>query len=104
MTLVPMEWITVLVGQKSVTSLLAAAVIGLPLPTNQIPIIPILAGLLQRGIDGGAAYTLLLAGPVSSLPAIIALAGMFRRRVLVLFLGVSISICVLLGLSYQLLS
>lgn len=103
-TLVPMEWITVLVGQKSVTSLLAAAVIGLPLPTNQIPIIPILAGLLQRGIDGGAAYTLLLAGPVSSLPAIIALAGMFRRRVLVLFLGVSISICVLLGLSYQLLS
>lgn len=103
-TLVPMQWITLLVGQKSVFSLLAAAVIGLPLPTNQIPIIPILAGLLQRGIDSGAAYTLLLAGPVSSLPAMVALSGMFRRRVLLLFLGVSLSVCILLGWSWQLMT
>ncbi len=102
-TLVPISWIIALVGQKSFLSVLMAAVIGLPLPANQIPIIPILAGLLQRGIDPGAALTLLLAGPVSSLPAIIALAGMFRRRVLVVFLGVSLSVSVLLGWLYQLL-
>ena len=74
------------------------------LPTNQIPIIPILAGLLERGIDRGAAFTLLLAGPVSSLPAIIALWGMFRRRVLIVYLAVSLGGAVLLGWLYQLLA
>lgn len=100
-TLVPMSWITALVGQKSLGSVIMAAFIGLPLPANQIPIIPILAGLLQRGIDPGAALTLFLAGPVSSLPAIIALAGMFRLRVLGVFLGVSLGLSILLGWVYQ---
>ncbi|MDH3997908.1 MAG: permease, partial [Desulfuromonadales bacterium] len=81
-TLVPIEWITALVGQKSFLSLIMAALIGMPLPTNQIPIIPIMAGLLQRGIDPGAALTLFMAGPVTSLPAIIALFGIFKKRVL----------------------
>jgi uncharacterized membrane protein YraQ (UPF0718 family) len=103
-TLVPVEWITALVGKKNFMSLLLAAVIGLPLPTNQIPIIPIMAGLLQRGIDPGAAFTLFMAGPVSSLPAIIALAGMFKKRVLVVFLAVSLSVSILLGWMYQLFS
>ncbi len=101
-TLVPISWITVLVGQKSLTSVLAAAVIGLPLPTNQIPIIPILAGLLQRGIDSGAALTLLMAGPVSSIPAMIALWGMFHKRVVLSFLAISLSASILLGWGYQL--
>ena len=100
-TLVPISWITALVGQKSFLSLLLAALIGLPLPTNQIPIIPIMAGLLQRGIDPGAALTLFMAGPVSSLPAIIALGGMFKKRVLVVFLSVSLSVSILLGWLYQ---
>ena len=103
-TLVPMSWITLLVGQKNFASVVAAAGIGLPLPTNQIPIIPILAGLLERGIDRGAALTLLLAGPVSSLPAIIALWGIFRRRVLAVFLVVTLGGAILIGWLYQLLT
>lgn len=102
-TLVPAEWIVTLIGGRSFASPLVAAFIGLPLPTNQIPLIPILNGLLQQGIDQGAALTLLLAGPVSSLPAIIALNGMFRRRVLGLFLGTGLVVSVLLGWGYQLL-
>lgn len=101
-TLVPVAWITGLVGQKSFLSLVMAALIGLPLPANQIPIIPIMAGLLQRGIDPGAALTLFMAGPVTSLPAIIALAGIFKKRVLVVFLGVSLSVSILLGWLFQL--
>jgi hypothetical protein len=103
-TLVPVSWVTALVGQKNFTSLGLAALIGLPLPANQIPIIPIMAGLLQRGIDPGAALTLFLAGPVSSLPAIVALAGMFKKRVLVVFLSVTLSVSILLGWFYQVMS
>ena len=102
-TLIPVSWITTLVGQKSFLSLVLAALIGLPLPANQIPIIPIMAGLLQRGIDPGAALTLFLAGPVTSLPAIIALAGMFKKGVLIVFISGSLGVSVLLGWLYQLL-
>jgi uncharacterized membrane protein YraQ (UPF0718 family) len=62
-----------------------------------------MAGLLQRGIDPGAALTLFMAGPVTSLPAVFALAGMFKKRVLVVFLTVSLSVSILLGWLYQLL-
>ena len=101
-TFVPVSWVTAVVGQPSLVSVLLAALIGLPLPTNQIPIIPIMAGLLDRGIDHGAAYTLFMAGPVTSLPAIIALYGMFRKRVVTVYLVVSLGGAVLLGWLYQL--
>jgi uncharacterized membrane protein YraQ (UPF0718 family) len=102
-TLVPMQWITVLVGDKSVVSVILAALIGLPLPINQIPAIPILSGLLQRGIDPGAAWTFLLAAPVTSLPAMIALTGMFRLRVVVIFLTTTLLSSILLGWVFQLI-
>ncbi len=100
-TLVPMQWITLLVGDKNIGSVLMAALIGLPLPINQIPAIPILSGLLQRGIDPGAAWTFLLAAPVSSLPATIALIGMFQLRVVTVFLATTLLTAIVLGWGYQ---
>jgi len=102
-TLIPVSWIKMLVGAKSIWSLLMAALIGLPLPTNQIPIIPIISGLLSMGIDKGAAYTLLLAGPVTSLPAMIALGAMFSRRLLFVFISLGLGFSVLMGLLLQIL-
>jgi uncharacterized membrane protein YraQ (UPF0718 family) len=103
-TLVPASWILGLVGADNLGSVVIAALVGLPLPVNQIPLIPILAGLLQRGMDPGAALTLLLAGPVTSIPATVALYGMFRPRVVVVFLTVSLGVSILLGGLYQLLT
>lgn len=103
-TLVPPSWILGLVGANSLSSVLVAALVGLPLPVNQIPLIPILAGLLQRGMDHGAALTLLLAGPVTSIPATVALYGLFRPRVVVIFLGTSLGLSILLGALWQLLT
>ncbi len=101
---IPVNWILFLVGPQSLVSVLLAAIVGLPLPTSQIPVIPILVGLLDRGMDPGAALTLLVAGPVTSIPAILALLAMFRRRVVVSFLLLSLGFSILLGWGYQLLS
>jgi uncharacterized membrane protein YraQ (UPF0718 family) len=101
-TLVPISWIAFLVGQKSFASVVVAALAGVPLPVNQIPLVPILVGLLERGMDKGAAFTLMLAGPVSSIPALLALWGMFHRRVVLVFLAVSLAGSMLLGWIYQL--
>lgn len=96
-TILPVNWIIGLVGQRSFLSVVVAALVGIPLPLNQIPAIPVLAGLLQKGMDHGAALTLLIAGPVTSLPAIIALSGLFKMRVMVFFLLTSLGICIFFG-------
>jgi hypothetical protein len=100
-TVVPIGWITFLVGQKNFTSLIVAAGAGLPLPINQIPAIPVLAGLLERGMDKGAALTFFMAGPASSIPALIALLGMFERRVVYVFLATTLGGSIFLGWLYQ---
>jgi hypothetical protein len=103
-TLVPPSWILGLVGADHLGSVLVAALVGLPLPVNQIPLIPILAGLLQRGMNDGAALTLLLAGPMSSIPALAALYGLFRPRVVGVFLLAGLGVAILLGALWQLLT
>lgn len=100
-TTLPINWIVALVGEKSFFSVVIAALAGILLPLNQIPAIPVLAGLLQKGMNHGAAFTLLLAGPVTSLPAIIALSGVFKLRVMVFFLMTALAITILLGWSGQ---
>lgn len=102
-TLVPVSWVTVLVGEPSLGSVIFAAFIGLPMPINQIPIIPVLVGLLERGMDEGAAFTFLMAGPVSSIPALFALFGMFHQRVVLIFLATALGGSILLGWAYQLI-
>ena len=96
-TILPINWIVGLVGQKSFASVVIAALVGIPLPLNQIPAIPVLAGLLQKGMNHGAAFTLLLAGPVTSLPAIIALSGLFKMRVMIFFIMATLGIAITLG-------
>jgi len=96
-TTLPINWIVGLVGQKSFASVVVAALVGIPLPLNQIPAIPVLAGLLQKGMNHGAAFTLLLAGPATSLPAIIALSGVFKMRVMIFFVLTTLGIAITLG-------
>ena len=96
-TILPIHWIVGLVGQKSFNSVVIAALVGIPLPLNQIPAIPVLAGLLQKGMNHGAAFTLLLAGPVTSLPALIALSGLFKMRVMIVFVLTTLGIAITLG-------
>lgn len=96
-TILPINWIVVLVGQKTFSSVILAALIGIPLPLNQIPAIPVLAGLLQKGMNNGAALTLLLAGPVTSLPAMLALSGVFKLRIMVFFIVTALLISIFFG-------
>lgn len=96
---VPVSWVTWLVGQEGPWSVVAAALVALPLPAHQIPVVPILAGLQAKGIAPGADLAFLMAGPVTSLPAAFALASIFRPRVLGVYLTAGLGGAVLLGLA-----
>jgi uncharacterized membrane protein YraQ (UPF0718 family) len=96
--LVPVNAVTWLVGRTGPLAVVAAAAVGLPLPLNQIAIVPILAGLQAKGMAKGADLAFLLAGPVSSIPAMAALTAMFRPRLVIFFVAVGFLGSVLLGL------
>ncbi len=95
---VPIQWVTWLVGQRGPTSVLAAALVALPLPAHQVPVVPILAGLQSKGIAIGADLAFLIAGPVTSIPAMAALAAIFRPRVVATFIAIGLGGAVALGL------
>lgn len=98
---VPMDAIRFIAGDSGVTSLLWAAVLGVPLPAHQVPVVPITRGLLDLGMDPGAAATFLVAGPVTSIPALLVLWKIFERRLFFLYLGLCLTGAVATGLVYR---
>ena len=98
---VPMDIIRSMAGGSNMASLLWAAVLGAPLPAHQVPVVPITRGLLDLGMDPGAAATFLVAGPVTSLPALLVLWKIFQRRLFYLYLGLCLAGAVATGLIFR---
>lgn len=101
---VPSRFIENVFGRQNVFSIVWAAVIGIPLYLNNISAIPIVNGLLQSGMGAGAALTFLLAGPVTTVPAMVAVLGVVRKKVFFTFLTLGFGLSVLSGYIYALLS
>jgi uncharacterized membrane protein YraQ (UPF0718 family) len=91
-------------GRQNAFSVVWAALVGIPLYVNNISAIPIINGLLQAGMSKGAALSFLLAGPVTAIPAMIAVFGLVKRKVFLLFLLLGLSLSIILGYLYEFIS
>ncbi len=100
----PTNLIERIFGHQNAFSVVWAALIGIPLYVNNISAIPIVNGLIQAGMSKGAALAFLLAGPVTAVPAMIAVFGLVRRKVFLLFLFMGLSLSIVLGYLYELIS
>jgi uncharacterized protein len=94
---VPQATIAGVLGEGSRFAVVLAALIGIPLYLNNIAALPIVSGLLAQGMQPGAAIAFLIAGPVTTVPAMSAVWGVVTRRVFALYLGVSLLGAVVLG-------
>lgn len=101
---VPADVMRMLAGGSGAGSLFMAAVLGAPLPAHQIPVVPIIRGLLDLGMDPGAAATLLVSGPVTSIPALLVLWKIFEHRLFYVYLGLCLSGAVATGMLFRMLS
>ncbi|UCG37962.1 MAG: permease [bacterium] len=101
---VPMEAIRFLAGRPGMMSLVWAALIGAPLPAHQVPVVPITKGLLDLGMDPAAAATFLVAGPVTSIPALLVLWKVFEKRLFFVYLGLCLAGSVATGLLFGLVA
>lgn len=94
---VPQEAIAGVLGEDSAFAVPLAALVGVPLYLNELGALPIVSGLLEEGMQPGAAIAFLVAGGVTSIPAMAAVWSIVRPRVFALYVGIGVFGASLLG-------
>lgn len=97
----PQSWIEEVLGAQNQFSVLVAAVVGLPAYVNGMAAIPLLRGLLDKGMDPGAAVAFLIAGPVATVPSIIAVTALVRRRAVVVYILAGLMGAIVFGYAFD---
>ncbi|MCP4418803.1 MAG: hypothetical protein GY805_19480 [Chloroflexi bacterium] len=95
---VPQEAIATSLGDSNQWAIPLAALIGIPLYLTNISALPIISGLLAQGMQPGAAIAFLIAGPVTTIPAMTAVWGVVHRRIFVLYITFGLVGAILLGI------
>jgi len=88
---IPADQVAALLGSGGWHEVPLAAVIGVPAYLNGYAAIPLVGGLLEMGMNPGAAMAFMTAGAVSSIPAAMAVAVLVKRPVLATYLGLGLA-------------
>ena len=97
----PAGSVAAVVGGGSVFAIPLAAAAGVPAYLNGYAAIPLISGLLDMGMSGGAALAFAVAGGVSCIPAAIAVWALVRRSVFVLYVALGLGGAMLAGAFYE---
>lgn len=100
---VPADLIARVVGGEGVLPIIVAALVGMPAYLNSYVAPPLLAGLMEQGMTAGAAMAFMIAGAVSSIPAMAAVWSLVKPRVFAMYLGLGISGAVVAGILFQMI-
>ena len=102
LTYVPGEWIAQFLGGGGFAGTALAALVGVPAYLNGYAALPLVSGLVDAGMDPGAAMAFLIAGGVSSIPAAIAVFALVRLPVFGAYLLLAFIGAVISGLLFSL--
>jgi len=98
---VPTEWVEGVLGSGRSWSILLASFIGAPLYVNGISAVPVLQGLLKMGMAPGAVLAFLIAGPVMTVPSLIAVMALLKRQAIYVFVSIGLLGAISMGYIYQ---
>ena len=101
LTFVPAELVIGLIGGNGLQSIGLAVAVGVPAYLNGFAALPLVAGLMEQGMNPGAAMAFLLAGGVTSIPAALAVFALVKLRVFLIYISVSLASAFTLGLLYS---
>ena len=101
---VPQEFISKLLGGDSSFSVITASLVGIPVYTSNLTALPLVGGLLSLGMNEGAALAFLIAGPTTTLPAMIAVWGITKKKIFFLYISFSLFGAILFGLLYNIIN
>ncbi|QIE57060.1 permease [Pikeienuella piscinae] len=88
-------------GAGGLGSILLAATLGAPAYLNGYAAAPLAAGLIEQGMNPGAAMSFLIAGGVTCIPAAVAVYSLVRPRVFTAYFGFAVAGAVIAGLAYS---
>ncbi|NOD94197.1 permease [Ruegeria sp. HKCCD4884] len=98
---VPADLIAGAVGGEGVLPIVVAALVGMPAYLNSYVAPPLLAGLMEQGMTAGAAMSFMVAGAVSSIPAMAAVWSLVKPRVFATYLGLGVGGAIIAGIIFQ---
>jgi len=98
---VPADLIATLVGGEGIGSIAVAALVGMPAYLNAYVAPPLLAGLVDQGMSLGAAMAFMIAGGVSSIPAMAAVWSLVKPQVFASYLFLGVTGAILSGIAFQ---
>lgn len=101
-TYVPAKTIASVVGGEGITPIVVSAFVGIPAYLNGYAAPPLVAGLIEQGMGNGAAMSFLVAGAVSSIPAMVAVWSLVKPRVFAAYLSLGLTGAILAGLVFEL--
>ncbi|MDE0711115.1 MAG: permease [Rhodospirillales bacterium] len=88
---VPAAWVASLFSDDAGASIPMAAIIGAPMYLDGYAALPLVRGLMEKGMSFGAALALMVSGAAVSLYVAVAVASIVRIRVFVLYVGIAMS-------------
>lgn len=97
---VPPTWISGFLGDGDWYEVPIAALAGIPAYLNGYAAIPLMAELMEMGMNPGAALAFMTAGAVSSIPAAMAVAVLVKRTVFAAYLLLGLAGATLTGALY----
>ncbi len=100
--LLPTQIVVSLVGGEQLNSVLVSSLVAVLAYVCTYVEVPTALALIQKGMGGGATLAYLLGGPGLSLPSIAMLSGVFKPKVLVLYVFTSFAGCVIAGYVFNL--
>lgn len=100
---VPSDVVVRIAGPENPLAIPVAAVIGVPLYVRAETVIPIGVALTQKGMGIGAVIALIIGGAGMSIPEMSMLAGIFKVRLVAVFVTVVFLTAVLAGFVFSLI-
>ncbi|AMY71031.1 permease [Frigidibacter mobilis] len=99
---IPAETVTAALGGEGLVPIVTATLVGVPAYLNGYAALPLVGGLIDRGMAPGAGMAFLVAGGVTSIPAAMAVWALAKPQVFALYIGLSLVGAFASGLLFQL--
>jgi uncharacterized membrane protein YraQ (UPF0718 family) len=101
---VPQAWAENLTGQYNFLAVPMAVILGVPLYSNAVGVIPLAEAMLAKGVAVGTTLALMMSIAAISLPELLILRKVIRLPGLLLFVSVLTVAIILVGWTFNLLS
>ncbi|MEJ6390518.1 permease [Gymnodinialimonas ulvae] len=95
------QYVAQFLGGESVWTVVVAALVGMPAYLNGYMAVGLMGGLVEQGMNPGAAMSFVIAGGVSSIPAAVAVWALVKPRVFAAYLGFALTGAIVAGMAWS---